>query len=466
MSSNKSAARKARFLVFSRNYILGDFQASFRPVSDKFDFFYITDGVSAIGPDTRKIFYGALKKEQRSAELNEDEIEDVIARCRFLRNIDHQQAKNLVHAMTIALTHYIDSFRPDALISQMVDEYTTHVFALLAKKRELGYLGYCAGYFPGTSLLLADPHGRPYRWRAVDEAEISERLDCVSGMAFRQTYNLGASYNLAKHLKSMVRYRVKVAYFALRGWIEKDPFHLHYRQTPFIAERRWLKDYPASSMFSIDWQSDLNALRKHRPSANVIYMPLSYFPESTIDYWVLDKRMIAYAPMIQKIVEILSRENIVVVKEHLHMMGARDAALLRALNRIDGVVSVPPLELSNKVVAQADTVLLGSGSPGIEATIRGKPVVTFCNTSYWFEPSGSTYLDLSDIEAWAERINEVLENHVPMTPDMERQFVSECLEASTRVRAEQSIWPLLAAEDLIPLLTGLAETKAGDRIDG
>lgn len=457
MIPESDANRKPRFLVFCRNYIVADFRQSFDPVADRFDFAYLTDSASPIALDTRSQFYKALDAGLRSGELDADDVAEIVDRCRLLRNVDRAQAEKLVHAMAIALAHHIDAFRPDALISQMVDEYVSHTFAVLAKKRSLGYLGYCAGYFPGTSLLLADAHGRPYNWRAADDLEVSERLERVSGVTFRQTYNLGAGYSWGRHLKSVLRYRVKLLWFAIRGRVEKDPWNLHYRVTPYIAERRHLRDFPGAGLFSANWQADLDALRQRRPDAKIIYMPLSYFPESTIDYWVLDRRMIDYAAMIQTIAATLSRDDIVVVKEHLHMMGARDTNLLKALNGMEGVVSVPPLELSNAVVARSDTVLLGSGSPGIEATIRGKPVVTFCDTSYWYAPSGATFLDLAKVEEWPARIAAAIHSYSPLGIEGQRRFIAGCLEASTRViEGKTTIWPVLDAGDLVPLLTRLA----------
>lgn len=452
--------RKLRFLAFSRTFIVADFQRSFGPVSDRFDFAYLTDGASPLAPDTRVQFYAALASGARTDELDAAEIDDVIDRCRLLRNLVRQHAEKLVHAMAVAFAHHIDAFQPDGVISHMVDEYVSHVFALLAKKRGIGYMGCCAGYFPGTSLLLIDAHGRPYNWRTPDADEVAARLERVSGVAFRQTYNLGVGYSMSRHLWRMLRYRIKVAWFALKGWREKDPWHLHYRQTPYIAERRWLRDYPGADMFSANWQQDQDALKRQRPGAKTVYMPLSYFPESTIDYWVLDKQMIDYAAMILRIAATLARDNIVVVKEHLHMMGARDTGLLKALKAMPGVVSVPPLELSNAVVAKADAVLLGSGSPGIEATIRGKPVVTFCDTSYWYGPSGATYLDLANVEEWPERITAAIDVHKPLTPAGQRAFIAGCLQSSTRIVDVKSVWPVFDAGDLVPLLTRLG-TAAG-----
>jgi hypothetical protein len=294
LTSARETERKSRFLIFSRNYIVGDFQQSFAPVSDRFDFAYLTDGRLEGALNTREPFYAALRAGDRSPELDPEDVEEVVSRCRLLRNIERGQAERLAHAMAIALAHHIDRFQPDGMISQMVDEYVSHLFAILAKKRGLGYLGFCAGYFPGTSLLLSDAHGRPYNWRKATRAEIDEQLGKVSGTAFRQTYNLGASYSLGRHLKSLIRYRAKLLWLGIRRHTDRDPWNLHYRVTPYIAERRHLRDYPRDGMFAADWRERLTDLRKERRDARTFYLPLSYFPESTIDYWVLDKRMIDY----------------------------------------------------------------------------------------------------------------------------------------------------------------------------
>jgi hypothetical protein len=221
-----------------------------------------------------------------------------------------------------------------------------------------------------------------------------------------------------------------------------------------------LRDYPGSAMFSADWAADLASLRKEKPSAKIFYLPLSYFPESTIDYWVLDKRMIDYCAMILRIAEALSSNHIVIVKEHLHMMGARDGSFLRTLRAMPGVVSVPPLELSNVVVAESDLVLLGSGSPGIEATLRGKPVATFCDTSYWYEPAGAALLSLDEISCWADKLADFSDRHKPLDSTEQHAFVRACLASSTHVAEARTIWPILDPEDLKHLLPAVAQDRA------
>lgn len=444
--------RKPRFLVFCRNYLIPDFRASFDPAADRFDFDYLTDAVCAGARDTRAAFYAALTLGSRTTELSDGDIADVVDRCRLLRNLERRQAEALAHAMAVALGEEFDRFMPDGVLSQIVDEYSTHIVSLLAKRRGLGYLGFCAGYFPGTTLLLADAYGRPFNWRDPDADEVAAHTERVSGVAFRQTYNLGASYGRARHLRSVARYQVKRAWFAWRALRERDPWGMHYRILPFVAERRRFADYPSPNLFAPDWQSALAEQRRQRPNACAVYLPLSYFPEATIDYWVGDKRMIRYEAEIVRIVSVLARNAIVVVKEHLHMMGARPVAFLEALSTISGAISVPPLAFSNAVVAEADAVILGSGSPGIEATIRGKPVFSFCDTSYWFAPSGGRFLDLGDVDGWIQSIEADLAAHVPIDDDGRRAFVHACLRSSTLSIGAGAIWPVMTPDHAIQLL--------------
>lgn len=445
--------RKPRFLVFCRNFLMPDFHASFDPVSDRFDFGYLTDTGSPGASDTRAAFYRALNAGECSSDLSDDDIADVVDRCRLLRNLERGQAIALAHAMAVALGEEFDRFKPDAVLSQLVDEYSTHIASLIAARRGLGYLGYCAGYFPGTVLLLADAYGRPYNWRDADPTEVAAQSERVSGVAFRQTYNLGASYGRWHHWRSVARYQVKRAWFGWRAIRERDPWGMHYRILPFIAERRQFADFPSDRLFVPDWEASLAAERRRRPYARVVYLPLSYFPEATIDYWVGDKRMIQYESEIVRIVTSLAHDAIVVVKEHLHMMGARPIRFLEALRSIPGAISVPPLAFSNAVVAASDAVILGSGSPGIEATIRGKPVFSFCNTSYWFAPSGGRFLDLGRVDSWLELIESDLSEYKPSGDAGRQAFVHECLRSSTLSTATGMIWPVMMPEQADALLT-------------
>lgn len=450
---------KPTILVFCRPFLVDSYRANAAPLAAAFRFEFLTDGASPGTPDTRAAFYANLRGGTRCAELSADAEADVVARCRLLRNLAPAMASRLAHAMAAALADALDRIRPAGVFTQMVDDYSGHLLWLLSAARGLGYLGYCAGYFPGTSLLLADAHGRPFECREPGLAEAEAALDLVSQRAFRQTYNLGADYRFGRHLFQLARYRAKRLVFAVRARRQRDPWNSHYAQTPFIAERRRLRDFPYRAYFHRDWQSALAAERARRPHARIVYIPLGYFPEATIDYWIVDKRALRYEPLILDMVATLARDCIVVVKEHLHMMGARPAAFLKALRAIEGAVSVHPLELSNAVVDASDAVVVGGGSPGIEATVRGKPVLSFCDTSYWFAPSGAERLDLGAIAGWHAQIEARIQAFEPPERARLLDFMTRCLRASTRTDPVVTYWPLLDPDDLRLALSKVASLR-------
>jgi hypothetical protein len=460
LNAQSPVAGRPVVLSFCRNYLVESFRENAAPLAADYEFHFLTDGVCRDTPDTREAFYRALEAGTPSPELSAEDENDVIDRCRMLRRIDRGMARRLIHAMARALGEWLDRVRPAVILSQMVDEYVTHTLSLLAARRGIGYVGFCAGYFPGRSHLLADAYGRPFNWRVADDAEAGEMLERISPRSFRQNYNLRGDYRWSRHIYLMARYRAKRLGFAIRGRLEGDPWNIHYAVTPYIAERRRLRDYPRPSHFRHDWEAALAACRAERPGAPVVYLPLGFFPESTIDYWIANKRAIAYEPLVLEMVRTLTRDCIVIVKEHHHMMGIRDGDFLKALNAIPGAVSVHPNEFSNIVVEQSDAVLVGSGSPGIEATVRGKPVFSFCETSYWFEPSKATWLDLEKIEDWSTQIRTRLASFA--APDREDQlaFVRACLRCSTQVGPQSTLWPIMRPEDLRKVLA-TAMSRAG-----
>jgi hypothetical protein len=290
-------------------------------------------------------------------------------------------------------------------------------------------------------------HGGAFDVREPPDAEVGRVLDAISQRVFRQNYMQRSSYTLARHLYGLARYRVKLAVFRAKSVLEHDPWNLHYTITPFVVERRRLRDFPRAEDFAADWSNELRELvaRTGRP---VVYLPLAYFPESTIDYWVRDTRILRYEDLTIEMIRTLARDYVVVVKEHLHMMGCRDSAFYRRLRAEAHVVSVHPHEYSNDVLAASNAVVLGAGSVGVEATIRDKPVLSYCDSSYWFAASEATALTLDDLSSWPAKVAHALRTHAPSSDAAKHRFIGHCLRSTVRPRPGGRRWPLMDVDDL------------------
>lgn len=441
-----------RILVFCRFYLIDDFRANVAPFADSYDFRFLTDGRSPGTPDTRARFYAAWRARERSPEIGPDDEAEVIARCRYLRNIAVESARRQLHAMAISIAEAMDSAPPDAVLSHMVDDYVTHLVSVLAEKRGIRYVSYCFSFFPGHIQLTQSWTGTPLDVRQPEDDEVDEVYRAISERVFRQHYLQAPRLSYAAHVKRVIRYGVKRAAFEVKRWLERDPLNLHYRVTPYLVESRRFSHFPKPSDFAADWRKSLEDLRAAWPGAPVVYLPLPYFPESTIDYWVPNRRILDFDNQIIEMLQALAREGIVLVKEHLHMVGARAPEFYRRIGAIANVVNAHPREFSNDLLVEADAVVLGGGSVGVEATVRGKPVLSYAPNTYWFAPSGAAYLDLDDVASWPAAVRGAIDAFRPLTEPERREFIRACLASTARPRDGSRRWPLVAQQDLSRLL--------------
>jgi hypothetical protein len=437
---------KPAVLVFCRPYLVPDFQDNVAPLADSHQFHFITDGRAPGIRDTRERFYARMGKEPLPAIFSPADEDNVIARCRYLRHLPREQSQSMVRAMASVIAEEFERVNPQTVLAIMVDDYVTHLFSETARRRGIPFIGYCYSYFPGRSQATLYEGGVAHRLRRPDDEEVARTLAQISERTFRQNYLQKDVYTRLRHIKAMLRYQVKRVVFKLMGWRDRDPLHVHYGCLPYVVERRRWRDFPADTDFHPDWRERLEAgAAQAKP---VVYMPLGYFPESTIDYWIRDKRILDYETVMLRVVGLLGKEFRVVVKEHLHMLGARNPEFYRRLRDTPGVVSVPPSEYSNDVLGLSDVVLMGAGSIGVEAYIRGKPIVAYSNESYWFAASGARYIDLAAIDTWPGIITEAMRAHTPPKESQKFEFVRECLCSTMRTLRVGRIWPICVPDDL------------------
>jgi hypothetical protein len=439
--------KKPRVFVFCRQYLIPDFQENVAPLADEFEFRFLTDGRRPGISDTRTRFYSRLETAATPKGFSLGDELDVVERCRYLRNLPRNKALEMLRAMASVLEEELDLYRPHVVLAQMVDEYITHLLSKMAERRGIVYVGYIYSYFPGYAQVVLFSDGHPLKVRDPSDLEVSETWAKVSPQEFRQNYKQRSNYSRLQHAKAMLRYRVKQMAFSLLAWRDHDPLNLHYRCLPYVVERRHWRDFPSESDFHNNW-SELIPSLKSSQSKPVVYLPLAYFPESSTDYWVSNKIALDYRTLTLNILKVLSEKFIVVVKEHMHMLGGRDVEFYREIKKINGVISVPPSINSNDVLSMANAVILGGGSVGIEAFLRGKPTLSFCNTSCWFAPSCATELDLADLPSWIQKTNETIGGHTPPSDGQKLEFIRRCLEGTMRVKRSGKLWPICNTEDL------------------
>ena len=405
-------------LVYVREYFKEIYLPIFTSVKD-IDAIYLTDFPTTGMKNIRDMFYLEIQKLNPGEEPGFD-VDDVIKRCRLLRNIDSSLARLMAIAMYRVMIVAVEESQCKVIVGQLVDDYITHVLSLVAASRGIEYIGICSSYFPGYTQISKFSSGEPVKRRAVGEEEAHTVLDKIIGREFKMDYSNPKKYTLHYHVKQVFRFYIKIAIFALLKHYKRDALNYHYTVQRYLSQPKRILNYPLMKSFNQDWIEHLN-----KSNLKKIYLPLAVVPEASTDYWVPHTKFIEYESAVLDIASNLGDSYQVIVKEHSHMLGIRNRNFYEQLKKINNVVSVPPDVVSNWLLEEIrPSVLVGAGSVGIEATLRGLPVVTYSPSSYWFKPSGSIYVN----EITNIGITKALSRAKPLMVEPV-QFIRECLES-------------------------------------
>ena len=83
------------------------------------------------------IWINKLQSKENGPTILDDEISDIILRCRFLRNIERQRAEKLASDTINKIDLFFDKMNFDCCYMQIPDCYTMDVICRIAKKKNI-----------------------------------------------------------------------------------------------------------------------------------------------------------------------------------------------------------------------------------------------------------------------------------------------------------------------------------------
>jgi len=123
----------------------------------------------------------------------------------------------------------------------------------------------------------------------------------------------------------------------------------------------------------------------YEPERTFVFYPLHYEPELAI--YLLSPYDHDQLAIIRRIAQSVPAEMLVYVKEHPQMTPYRPRAFYKELKKIPNVRLLRPEISGFDIIAASSLVTVISGAAGWEATLLGKPVITFGTTFYNAAPS-------------------------------------------------------------------------------
>ena len=374
--------------------------------------------------DLQDDFYEFYERRDDVDGLDESDYEQIIGRSCVLRLLPSAQSRRMVNAMYRVIDALTDRVKPEYLLSVAVDNYMTDLLVRICRAKGARIVTLTAGSAPNTITVTA--YGEFHSVRVPGDEEVTRTLAAFLRDDARVTYGQPfEGYPFHRHARVFAMWWAKCAAFRAAGWLRRDPLNFRYLMGSLPARdgQSSLWSYRGARYYDADWSE-----RIARSSAPALFIPLAYTPEATVSYWLRDLRYIDYENFIVDACATLARSYLVVIKEHWAALGMRRWPFYERLRSLDGVVLVPAGETSRNVMRRVDRVLVGAGTTGVEAAVRGKKVVTLDRPYYHVD---GHYVSLGSADRVAD-LPAMLEgfDFAPASPDNQRRIVGRMLAAT------------------------------------
>jgi hypothetical protein len=370
---------------------------------------------------------GRLRKRSTATSrlLSDEQVADVVSRCRTLRWQRPDLARMMVHAMAFALDQALEKVRPGLVLSFPIDRYVKDVLERLACARGIPYIELTASVLPGMSMLLR--RGRPIRTTVPpDEAEVERRRTELAVPTFVPSYVQGQStYNRLKYLQTYSYFRARAVAFRLISWLKRDPLNLHYLDAqPTLGHKSRLDDMRIIGYCDRDWRTRLAST----PKSKRVLFGLQLFPEASIDYWIENLELIDNENVVIQAASAYSNAGfLVLVKDHPLQFGFRQVGLIERLRNLPNVVLVPYEVSGNELLSLVGSNFTCTGTLGMQAALYGlTSVVT--DSYYSNEEDFIIFRSQSDLAKLPERTLAAISE--PDLAERQRRIVRNLLMGS------------------------------------
>jgi hypothetical protein len=335
------------------------------------------------------------------SELTDEEVQDVIRRCRLLRSLDSDEALKFIVCMSKAIEQIFSEYEPSLGIGLTVDSYVIDLLRLRLDKINADYLGVIVSFVNGYFRLTARGEYKcQYIASALEVENVYQSL-LIDKERPHFLQRIDSQFSQAKIIISNIfKDNFRTVYYEAVKVISKEKANYHYLTNTIVGSNR--KDL-SLNLSSPGWETELEQVEQ---GVLKIFLPLQYFPEATVDYWVPNIDYIEYEKILFKLLEQTCSQSVkVFIKEHPAILGLRPRGFYKNILAFKNVVIIPAFVSSDAIIDGTDCCFVWTGSAGFETALRGKPVVHLGSPYYlsgqWFYYLESVY-DLSLAIKWIE----------------------------------------------------------------
>jgi hypothetical protein len=306
-------------------------------------------------------------------------LEEIIFRDRYLRSIPVKNAKELIYTTSKFFINFFKNKKFDLIITYPVDNYITDIMIKIAEIYSIEARGLVTTFL--EDYIRISTHGENNFIRQPSDKEINNIHDrLVSNF---KSHMVPASYfdSIKNALISYGRYKVRYLWFYLFKYKIQGKINYDYVTTPLVPHVKKLHWFYPERFY-------IKNININRNSKN-IYIPLHFFPETTIEYWVDNFIDSDYIFSLLKTIKYFSEKNYsIYLKEHPAMYCRRDVSFYKIILEIKNVFILNPFLETRELLKVFEGVVVWTGSTGIESLVNGKKVHVM-TTNYWSKEKNS-----------------------------------------------------------------------------
>ncbi len=346
-------------------------------------------------------------------QVSETTCDDIIRRCRVLRNLKKSQALSMIGAMWLTLDKLITQQKPRLVMSFTIDRYTMDILERVLKSHRIPFLAMTASIVPEHVMFMDRGKLLPIREPATEE--VAQARKKIVNDTYTPAYvSLSKQYNYKQFWRTFLIYKLRgIAYQWIRR-IKRDRLNLHYLDALNYLDHkpRW-QDYRVLSLFDEDWETRL----LETPRDKRVFIGLQLLPEASLDYWLKDLSLLNNEQSMLEICQVLGDAGYtIIVKDHPLQFGFRKRELIQRLKKLPFVVLVPYNIPATYLLKECDTTVTMTGTIGFQSAVAGACSIV-SDAYYSDETHFIQFHNRSEIAVLPEKMATFQKNRTPGITD-------------------------------------------------
>lgn len=302
--------------------------------------------------------------------------EDMIARCRFLREIDKQKAINLIDEGINSWRTLLIEYKIDIIYCLPIDSYALQCLHVASEQLNLKFFSTVGTFFKNRIRITNFGELIENKFDNAEniETKVQDFINSVKEKSLTPEWLIGLSGSIYK--TSIRRYLIdslKPFSFLLYRILKKDFDSFSFPNKKLYKKRM----FSTFKRMKISLKIEKNALYPEEIKNDYVFIPLQFYPEITSDYWNKNLELINHHEVVLKVINTFPATDTIIVKEHPAAFGRRDEKFLKKLAGFKNVKFAKTKSSMNQWLKNSRLIIGNASTTTVNAIILQKPVIFF-----------------------------------------------------------------------------------------